>query len=68
MRRKCYGYEALRVSIDYGLRELGLVEVRVWTSSERKCGISATVGEPDQFGDILEWRFSREEWLNREHL
>ena len=66
-------YEALRISIDYGLRELGLMEVRVGTPSEnvsmrglmeRKFGLQPEPGrERDRFGNDLLWRIKREEWL-----
>ena len=76
-RGKGYAYEALRMSIDYGLRELGLVEVRIGTTSknvamrglmEKKLGMPAEVGGPDRFGNDLMWRIGREEWLRREHV
>lgn len=68
-RRKGYGYEALRISIDYGLRELGLSEVRLGTTSrnvgmkglmERKFGwVKTEVVEADRFGNDLLWRIGR---------
>jgi RimJ/RimL family protein N-acetyltransferase len=61
-RGKGYAYEAMRISIDFGLRELGLIEVRIGTQSrnmamkglmEKKFGIPAIVMEPDRFGNDL---------------
>jgi RimJ/RimL family protein N-acetyltransferase len=75
-RRKGYGYEALWISVDYGLRELGLVEVRVGTTSknlgmrrlmEEKFRVKAEVTKPDRFGNDLEWKFG-EDWLRRGHF
>jgi RimJ/RimL family protein N-acetyltransferase len=77
VRRKGFGYEAMRISVDYGLRELGSVEVRFGTTSknvairllmENKFGISAQVTEPDRFGNDLLWKIKRDEWLGREHV
>ena len=77
MRGKGYAYEALRMTIDYGLRVLGLKEVRVGTPSanvamrglmERKFGMLPEVEEPDRFGNDLLWRIEREEWLMRPHV
>jgi len=76
-RRKGYGYEAMRISVDYGLRELGLVEVRIGTTSrnvgmrelmEKKFGIPAEVTELDRFGNDLVWRIGRDEWFSKEHV
>jgi RimJ/RimL family protein N-acetyltransferase len=71
-RGKGYAYEALKMSIDYGLRELGLVEVRIGTPSsnaamrglmEKKFHMPAEVVEPDRFGNDLVWRIWKEDWL-----
>lgn len=69
VRRRGYGFEALRISIDYGLRELGLKEVRLGTTSRnvgmrvlmgRRFGwVKGEVTEADRFGNDLEWRFGR---------
>ena len=66
-------YEALRMSIDFGLRELGLVEVRIGTTSEnvamrglmeKRFGRMPEEGrERDRFGNDLMWKIKREEWL-----
>ena len=37
-RRKGYAFEALKMVVDYGLRELGLVEVRLGTTSANVSG------------------------------
>ena len=75
-RGKGYAYEALRMSIDYGLRELELVEIRIGTTSknfamrglmEKKFGMPAEVEEPDRFGNDLMWRIGKEDWLKQEH-
>jgi RimJ/RimL family protein N-acetyltransferase len=77
VRRKGFGYEAMRISVDYGLRELGLAEVRVGTTSknvamrqlmENKFGIPAQVTEPDRFGNDLVWKIRRDEWLGKKHV
>jgi RimJ/RimL family protein N-acetyltransferase len=77
VKRKEFGYEAMRISVDYGLRELGLVEVRVETTSrniamrqlmENKFRIPAQVTEPDRFGNNLVWKIRRDEWLGKEHV
>jgi len=78
-RRKGYGYEAIRMSVDYGLRELGLVEVRIGTTSAN-AGMKAIMergfqmqpekrerGKEDRFGNDLLWRIGKE-WLGKEHL
>lgn len=76
-RGKGYAYEAMRMSIDYGLRELGLVEVRIGTTSsnvamrglmEKNFGMPAEVGEPDRFGNDLMWRIGRDEWMGKDHV
>lgn len=68
--------EAVRISIDYGLRELGFRRVTLGTSSqnvamrklmERGLGIPAVVmDEPDKFGNDLVWRIDPQDWLTRE--
>ena len=74
---KGYGYEALRMTIDFGLRVLGLKEMRVVTLSanialrtlmEGKFGMLPNVEEPDRFGNDLLWTFEKDEWLARQHL
>jgi RimJ/RimL family protein N-acetyltransferase len=76
-RGKGYAYEAMRMSIDYGLRELGLVEVRIGTTSsnvamrglmEKKFGMLAEVREPDRFGNDLMWRIGRDQWMGKDHV
>lgn len=74
-RRKGYAYEALRVVFDYGIRELGLVEIRVGSHlgnlpmkglMEKKFGLRPEVRAEesvDQFGNDLLWTVKREEWL-----
>lgn len=70
-RKKGYAYEALRVVFNYGIRELGLVEIRVGSHSgnlpmkglmEKKFGLPAEVRteELDQFGNDLLWIVKRE--------
>lgn len=67
-RGKGYGYEALRMVFDYGLHELGLVEIRVGSHSqnvrmkmlmERKFGWETEKNsghaQVDQFGNDLLW-------------
>ncbi|KAK9350269.1 acyl-CoA N-acyltransferase [Lipomyces doorenjongii] len=71
-RRKGYGTEGLKMIIDYGLRELGLVEVRVGTHSsniamrrlmEVKLQMEPEVEEKgDRFGNDLLWRINQENW------
>lgn len=70
-RGKGFAYEALRISIDYGLRELGLVEVRIGTTSknspmrglmENKFEMPGEVVEADRFGNDLMWRITKENW------
>jgi RimJ/RimL family protein N-acetyltransferase len=77
VRRKGFGYEAMRISVDYGLRELGLLGVRVGTTSknvamrqlmENKFGIPAQVTESVRFGNDLVWKIRRDEWLGKEHV
>ncbi|KAJ5355070.1 uncharacterized protein N7496_012282 [Penicillium cataractarum] len=73
---KGYGYEVLRMVFDYGLRELGLVEIRVGSYSgnvamrglmEGKFGFrprdAGVNGEVDEFGNNLLWIVRREVWL-----
>lgn len=64
-RGKGYAYEALRVVFDYGIRELGLAEIRVGSHSEnlpmkglmeKKFGLQPeprAEGSVDQFGNDL---------------
>lgn len=72
-REKGYAYEALRMVFDYGLYELGLVEVRVGSHSqnlpmkmlmERKFGFQAERCSAhegvDQFGNDLLWVVTKE--------
>jgi RimJ/RimL family protein N-acetyltransferase len=72
-RGKGYAYESMRMVIDYGLRELGLVEVRVGTQSanipmrklmENKFGLlpEVAIDGVDKFGNDLEWTLKRD-WL-----
>lgn len=72
-RGKGYAYEALRVVFDYGIRELGLLEIRVGSHSgnlpmkglmEKKFGLQAEQSV-DQFGNDLLWIVKREEWLGQ---
>ncbi|KAJ5132549.1 hypothetical protein N7448_006707 [Penicillium atrosanguineum] len=75
-RGKGYAYEALRVVFDYGLRQLGLVEIRLGSHSgnlpmkglmEKKFGLQPAVGTEesvDQFGNNLLWVVKREKWLS----
>jgi RimJ/RimL family protein N-acetyltransferase len=72
-RGRGYAFESLRMAIDYGLRVLGMVDIRLGTKSENeamrglmenKFGIKAEVRETkDQFGNDLFWKFDREDWL-----
>lgn len=74
-RGKGYAYEALRVVFNYGIRELGLVEIRVGSHSgnlplkglmEKKFGLQPEVRPEesvDQFGNDLLWIVKREGWL-----
>ena len=78
-RRKGYGYEAMRMSVDYGLRVLGLVEVMIGTPNanvgmraimERGFGIEPEkreLGKEDRFGNDLLWRIGKE-WLWKVHI
>ena len=76
VRGKGLAYEALRISIDFGLRELELVEVRIGTPSEnramrglmeRRFGrLPEPERERDRFGNDLLWRIKREEWLEED--
>lgn len=70
-RGKGHAYEALKMVFDYGLRELGLVEIRVGSHSgnvpmkmlmERKLGLKAEVCEDgvDKFGNDLLWIVKKE--------
>ncbi|KAJ5159628.1 uncharacterized protein N7482_006632 [Penicillium canariense] len=75
-RGKGYAYEALRVVFEYGIRELGLVEIHVGSHSgnlpmkslmEKKFGLQPEVKAEelvDQFGNDLLWIVKREEWLS----
>ncbi|PYH92398.1 acyl-CoA N-acyltransferase, partial [Aspergillus ellipticus CBS 707.79] len=63
-RGKGYAYEALRLVFEYGLRELGLVEIRVGSHSgnlpmrglmEGRFGLVAEEGSGDRFGNDLLW-------------
>lgn len=73
-RRKGYGAEALRMAIDYALKELDLVEVRVGTPSsniamrrlmEVKYQMEPEVKqEKDRFGNDLLWRINKQTWSN----
>jgi len=67
----------MRISIDYSLRESGLVEVRIGRRSknmamkglmEKRFGIIATVVEPDRFGNDLLWVIGTNEWLQQQHV
>lgn len=70
-RGKGYAYEALRVVFNYGIRELGLVEIRVGSHSGNlpmkglmeKFGLLAEgrAEELDQFGNDLLWIVKRED-------
>ena len=73
-RGKGYAYEALKMVIDYGLRKLGLVEIRVGSHSgnvpmkmlmERKLGLRPEVceGGVDKFGNDLLWIVKKETLL-----
>lgn len=78
-RGKGYAYEALRVVFDYGLRELGLVEIRVGSHlgnlpmkglMEKKFGLQpeASAEEAvDQFGNDLLWIVKRDEWFRTDY-
>lgn len=70
-RGKGYAYEALKMVVDYGLRELGLVEIRVASHSgnvpmrmlmEKKFGLRPEVREDgvDKFGNDLLWIVRKE--------
>lgn len=71
-RGKGYAYEALRVVFDYGIRELGLAEIRVASHSgnlpmknlmEKKFGLqpeSRVEDSVDRFGNDLLWIVKRE--------
>lgn len=71
-----YAHETLRMVIDYGLRELGLAEIRVGTNSRnvpmktlmmRKFGLGPLAnptGEVDKFGNDLLWKIKQADWLN----
>ncbi|KAL2824402.1 hypothetical protein BDW59DRAFT_180267 [Aspergillus cavernicola] len=74
-RGKGYAYEALRMVFDYGLYELGLVEIRVGSHSgnipmkmlmERKFGLEAERnsgdGNVDEFGNDLLWMVKVDSW------
>ena len=66
-----YGFEALRMAIDYGLRELKLDRIEVGTTSrntamqrlmEDRFGMPATITKPDRFGNDLEWNITQSMW------
>lgn len=74
VRRLGYAYEALKISIDYGIRYLDMAQVTLGTSSknvpmrrlmEEKFKIPAEVEEEDRFGNDLVWKIGREEWLGK---
>ncbi|OJJ49967.1 hypothetical protein ASPZODRAFT_13072 [Penicilliopsis zonata CBS 506.65] len=71
-RRKGYGHEALRMVIDYGIRELGLAEVRIGTNSKNtgmkrlieRFGLKFEAGAVvDKFGNDFNWTIRRDDWL-----
>ncbi|KAJ5195336.1 Acyl-CoA N-acyltransferase [Penicillium cinerascens] len=73
-RGKGHAYEALRMVVDYGLRELGLMEIRIASHSgnvpmkmlmERKLGLRPEVREDgvDQFGNDLLWIVRKETYI-----
>lgn len=73
-RGKGYGYESLRIAIDYALRELELDEVTVQMREanfemrglmDRKFRTTPAISENLEFGNEYSYRFRREEWLGR---
>ncbi|KAH8703201.1 hypothetical protein BGW36DRAFT_354635 [Talaromyces proteolyticus] len=71
-RRKGFAAEALKIVIDYGLKELNLAEIRVGTPSSNMAMRGLMEGkfemEPeecrqvDRFGNDLMWRINKERW------
>jgi len=70
-RGKGYAFDALRCSIDYGLRELGLVKVVLGTGNEnlamrglmeKKFGLEGEVTVKDKFGNDLVWKIDGVVW------
>ncbi|KAJ5099917.1 Acyl-CoA N-acyltransferase [Penicillium argentinense] len=72
MRGKGYGHDALKMVFHYGLHELKLVEIRLWSHSgnvpmrmlmERKFGLQTEEGDRDrvdEFGNDLLWAVTKE--------
>jgi len=75
-RRKGYAYEALRMSIDWGIRVLGVDEMTVGCTSENKpmfqlmekkfgLGPEKALEKLQKWGSSRVWHFPRDEWLER---
>ncbi|CAG8972218.1 hypothetical protein HYALB_00010997 [Hymenoscyphus albidus] len=75
-RGKGYAYEALKITIDFGLRELALDEIHLatWDANipmrglmDKKFGFMGRRIEKDRFGNEWEWRIRKTEWLESVH-
>jgi RimJ/RimL family protein N-acetyltransferase len=73
VRGKGYAFEALRLSIEFGLEKLELIEVHLGTPSrnaamvglmEKRFGMPARKNEVDKFGNDATWNINKEMWEN----
>lgn len=76
VRGKGYAYEALRITIDYGLRVLGLDEVHLATRDvnipmrglmDKKLGFEGKRIQDTRFGNDWLWEIGKEQWLACQH-
>ncbi|CAG8958127.1 hypothetical protein HYFRA_00000473 [Hymenoscyphus fraxineus] len=76
VRGKGYAYEALRITIGFGLRELALDEIHLatWDANiamrglmDKKFGFMGRRIEKDRFGNEWECRIRKTEWLESVH-
>ncbi|KAL3417381.1 acetyltransferase [Phlyctema vagabunda] len=72
MRRQGMAFDVLKIAIDYGFRQLKMLQITLGTSSknlpmrglmEKKFEMPATVEEPDRFGNDLVWKIDQQDWL-----